>query len=500
MDSSTPKFPLTGLDRPLTRRRLLVAALVSGAGALAACAPAASPAATTAPKPVETAKPAATAAASAAASPAAAATKAATTAPVAAGAKPFAGVTLNGAMFEHTYSAVMKEQLPEFEKATGMKVNLELTGMPVFTQRADLELSTKGSAYDFLCIAFAWSGRWVGAGWFADLEPYIKDANKTPKDWEADDFGLTSPFKDAKGTRFGFPWIAEVMVQTVARPDIIQQAGLKIPTTYEEMAKVMAATHNKDGVAAYVAAKHHHWFWPPILFGFGGKVFKDPPDNLTPTLDTPEAIEAAEYYGNILRSYGVEGVLSYVDDQMVNAQVQGRANISMHTLSWTMPVCDPAKSKVADKVIYAPLPAGPKGYFPGVGANGLGIPLGSKQKDAAWEFMKWAVGKELIWKMVREKNYTSPARLSVLNSAEFKKKLTVNGVDLPALATKVMEAADKGGYMKYRTTTVFPQMTDKLNKVIETIATKQMSAKDAMKQAQTEAVADLKKAGIKIDA
>ena len=72
-----------------------------------------------------------------------------------------------------------------------------------------------------------------------------------------------------------------------------------------------------------------------------------------------------------------------------------------------------------------------------------------------------------------------------------------NGVDLVALAMKVFEISGKSGYMKYRTVPVFPQVGDKINKAIEVITTKQMSAEAAMKQAQ--AIADLKRAGVKID-
>jgi multiple sugar transport system substrate-binding protein len=40
---------------------------------------------------------------------------------------------------------------------------------------------------------------------------------------------------------------------------------------------------------------------------------------------------------------------------------------------------------------------------------------------------------------------------------------------------------------------------EKINKAIEVIATKQMSAEAAMKQAQAETIADLKKAGVPLD-
>jgi multiple sugar transport system substrate-binding protein len=441
-------------------------------------------------------------AARAAAAPATVAQAAPATAPAVVGAaKPFAGVTLNAAMFEHTFSTVLKELLPDFEQKSGIKVNLELQAFPIYNQRADLELSTKGSAYDVLNVTFIYAGRWVGAGWFTNLEELVRDPNRTPPDWLPDDFvgGAIAPFRDRKGDRFGFPWLGEVQVATIARPDLIQKAGLRIPETYEDLMKVLAAVHEKDGVRAYVAQKLHHWLWIHFLHGFGGNVFKDPPENLTPTLASPAAIQAAEFYANILRTYAPEGVLSYTDDQMVLAQVQGRANISMHTLSWTMPVADPAKSKVADRVVYAMVPAGPKGLFPGTGSHALGIPVGSKKKEAAWEFVKWAVGKDTIWRQVKERSFTSPCRLSILNHPDFKGRMTKNGVDLVALATRVFDLSERGGYMKYRTVPVFPQVGDKINKAIEAVTTRQLSAEAAMKQAQAQAIADLKRAGVKVD-
>ena len=77
--------------------------------------------------------------------------------------------------------------------------------------------------------------------------------------------------------------------------------------------------------------------------------------------------------------------------------------------------------------------------------------------------------------------------------------MTFNGRDVAALSVKIFELAEKAGYMKYRTVPVFPQVGDKINKAIDNVATKQMSAEAAMKQAQIESIADLKKAGINIE-
>jgi multiple sugar transport system substrate-binding protein len=156
------------------------------------------------------------------------------------------------------------------------------------------------------------------------------------------------------------------------------------------------------------------------------------------------------------------------------------------------------ESKVAKTILYAPMPKGPKGFFPGLNSHGLGIPAGSKNKDAAWAFIQWALSKETLGRIIKEHSYGTVCRRSIIESPEFKQKLTFNGQDVAALFLQVLELGGKSGYMKYRTVPVFPQVGDKINKAIERIATGQANGKDAMKQAQEEALADLQKSGVKL--
>ncbi len=74
--------------------------------------------------------------------------------------------------------------------------------------------------------------------------------------------------------------------------------------------------------------------------------------------------------------------------------------------------------------------------------------------------------------------------------------MTLNGQDVASLYLQVLELGGKGGYMKYRTVPVFPQVGDKINKAIERIATGQDDAPAALKLAQQQAIEDLKKAGV----
>ena len=108
--------------------------------------------------------------------------------PVIAQTKPFAGVTLRGASFQHRFFTLLQNYIPEFEAQTGMKVDLQLSAFPVYNQQANLELSSGGSAFDFCNVTFTLASRWVAAGLLTNLDEFTSDPNLTPSDWNPKDF------------------------------------------------------------------------------------------------------------------------------------------------------------------------------------------------------------------------------------------------------------------------------------------------------------------------
>ena len=151
--------------------------------------------------------------------------------------KPYAGTTINASCFQTTYYEYLKNYFPQFEEKTGIKVNFTMQAFPVYNQRTDLELSTKGSAIDCCNVTFIYSGRWIGAGWMTNLDTFTKDAKYTPASWEPEDFagGPQSAMKNAKGETFGYTWEAGAMIMGAARYDLIEKAGLKMPETFDDL-------------------------------------------------------------------------------------------------------------------------------------------------------------------------------------------------------------------------------------------------------------------------
>ena len=419
-------------------------------------------------------------------------------APAQGGAKPLSGTTLNIACWSAPYAKIVADYIPEFESATGAKVNYDTPSFPIYNQRTDIELSTRGSAYDVLNVTFIYSGRWIGAQWFTPLDDFFNNPKKTTADWDVADFlpGAANPFKDKAGQLFAIPWTADIYMAGAARYDLLEKVGKKMPDNFDALLDTMKAVHKQDGVPAFLPENHYGWSFIPFLQGFGGNVFRNPPDDLTPVLDTPEAIAGAEYFSNLLREFGPDGAISYTYDQVVATLKAGRANYSPNGQIFLLQM-GAEDSKVNKTCAFSMCPEGPKGRFPGVASHGWGIPVGSKNKDAAWQFIAWAMSKPVIRKMVIERGYSSITRGSLIDSPEFKGKLLVNGQDISKIYLDTI-AMGARGYMKYRTIHVYPQVDKQIDIAIQNIASHQLSAKEAMQQAQQNSLNELKRAGVKL--
>lgn len=421
-------------------------------------------------------------------------------APLIAQTKPFAGVTLHGASFQHRFFTLLQKYIPEFEDQTGIKVDLQLSAFPVYNQQANLELSSGGSAYDFVNVTFILAARWVAAGLLANLDEFTGDPNLTPAEWNPKDFveGAQVPYRDAKGATYGYSWEGGAMLMGLSRMDLMEKKGLKIPKTFAELQQVCAEINGTDGVAGISSFQLHHWNLPPYIQGFGGNIFRKPPGDIMPALNAPETIQGIEFYANLLKS-APRGVLTYTEDQARQSLLTGRANIFIHSSAWVTPILLSEESKVKDTSRVVRMPAGPVHDHPASNSQGLGIPKNAKNKKAAWEFIKWALSPDISMRLVKEHGHSSVCRRSIITSDIYRKLNTVNGQDLGALYLEGLELPAKGeNYMAYRTVKEFPIVGDVLNKAFEQVATGQLPAKDAMNAAQDQAIAALRRAGTQL--
>jgi multiple sugar transport system substrate-binding protein len=173
----------------------------------------------------------------------------------------------------------------------------------------------------------------------------------------------------------------------------------------------------------------------------------------------------------------------------------GRVNYAPHNHAFCALMGEEG-SKVIKTSNFSMIPKGPKGRFPGVASHGWGIPVGAKNKDASWEFIKWSMSKELIARLIQKHGLGSVTRKSLLDSDAYKQRMVINGVDTGKIFLDSIAMSEQG-YMKYRTVHVYPQANAQINQAVSRVISGQMKGKESFSLAQANTLADLKRAGVR---
>lgn len=318
------------------------------------------------------------------------------------GGKPYAGTAIRVLGANHPWADALKPLLPDFEAKTGIKVNLEQYGEDQLTQKLTTEFTAGSSDVDaFMQRPLQEAKLHAQNGYYTDLNPFLKDTKKTPADYDVNDISKAALGTETVGDVLtGIPIVVESEV-LYYRKDLLQAAGVAVPKTLDELkaaaAKLTDKSKEQYGFVARGQRSPSVTQFSSFLYSFGGDWFDLKTKKAT--VDTPEFIQAATFYGSLLKDYGPPGVLNMSFPQAAAVVAQGKAAMYTDANSIYQLMLDPKQSQVADKMGVAPFPAGPKGAnMYTVTSWGLSMYAKAPHKDAAWEFIKWATSKEIVIK------------------------------------------------------------------------------------------------------
>lgn len=339
--------------------------------------------------------------------------------------KKYEGTTLRFLANKHPWTDAIEPLIPEFEKKTGIKVNLEVFPEDQFRQKVTVELAAGTGSMDvFMSMPVQEGQKFERSGWYEPLDKFVPNKALTNPDFDAKDF-LKASFDGERinGKLIGLPIQSETEL-LFYRKDLFEKYKVKVPTTMDEMlAAARKLTMDTDGdgqvdlygiVSRGKRAAATSQF-STYLHNFGGEwLDKD----RKPAVNTPAAIKAFQYYGNILRNYGPPGSSNNHWYEVTSLFSQGKAAMMTDASVFMSIVEDPEKSKVGGKVGYVVFPKGSAGTHPLVINWGLSISAQSRNKEAAWYFLQWAASKENALKAQLANVPT--ARKSAWESPEFK--------------------------------------------------------------------------------
>ena len=171
------------------------------------------------------------------------------------------------------------------------------------------------------------------------------------------------------------------------RADLLEQKGLQVPKTWDELMDVSQKLAEGDKYRyQWLPETFHGSQW---IFENGGSLMSA--DNKTVTFNSPEAVEAIQVYTDLLTKYSA---IFWGNDQGERIQGIKDGRIAMFSDGpYNMGIMKSAAPEMAGqwRVALHPYNKQPGSYL---GGTGLVIPAQSKQKEAAWKFIEYAMRVE----------------------------------------------------------------------------------------------------------
>lgn len=191
---------------------------------------------------------------------------------------------------------VVDPLIDRFEAETGIRVERRMVPWAELKEQLILSLAG-GVAPDVSAVSSDWGTELSLLGVFADLGPFIeRDALYDYEDIFPSAFEL---WRTREGIQYAFPFDFDISAVFYNR-SIFDQAGLAYPdenltwTSLHETAKRLTVDEDGDGQPDQYGFANGHSHWATYVWANGGDLIG--PDGVTPTLNTPQAVEALEFW------------------------------------------------------------------------------------------------------------------------------------------------------------------------------------------------------------
>jgi len=169
--------------------------------------------------------------------------------------------------------------------------------------------------------------------------------------------------------------------------DAFAEAGLEVPTTWPELGAAAEALTTEDRVG--LAVSNDLARWAAFLYAAGGTVTNE--DFSAMTLDTPEALEAMEFYTGLAANGFAKTAADLEAGWPGEAFGQGKAAMATEG-NWIYPYLKDNFPDLNFSVVE--LPAGPAGEATMAFTVCYGVAAGGQNQEAAWKLVNFLTGAD----------------------------------------------------------------------------------------------------------
>ncbi len=290
------------------------------------------------------------------------------------------------------YEAAEK-MLPEFEKKTGIKVNIIKHPYENSLSEQVRDFVAQGDL-DIALIDLVWIGNFAENEWVLPIDQFVNDPKLKDPDLDIDDFFplVLNAFGGWNGKIYGLPF-DNYSGLLFYNKCMLKDAGFDgPPETWQELMDVYAPKLTKgDKYAFALQSKRNETqsadSFARVLWPFGGSFLdKDFKSNLL-----SKESQAGLKFRQDLMKYMPPGIVSYDHAEAVNGLAQGDVAMITEWSAFYATLTSPETSKITDCLGIAPEPKGPAGRKPALGGFSLAVASQADEKEqaAAWLFIQW---------------------------------------------------------------------------------------------------------------
>ena len=388
----------------------------------------------------------------------------------------------------------------DFTAKTGHNVEWVTLEENVLRQRVTTDIATRGGAFDVMTIGMYETPIWAAQDWLVPLD-------KLPASYDVDDLlpamraGLSY-----KGKLYAAPFYGESSM-VMYRTDLMEKAGLKMPDapSWDFISKAaVAMTDKANQVYGICLRGKAGWgenaaFITTLANSFGARLFDE---NWKPQFDSREWLNALEFYLDLMKKAGPPGASSNGFNENLALFQQGKCGMWIDATVAASFVTNPEDSTVADKVRFALAPDNGLGKRSNwLWAWALGVPAGTQKQAAALEFITWATSKEYLALVAKNEGWANVppgSRTSLYENPNYKKvpfaKMTLDSINAANPNKPTVDPVPYVG-IQFASIPEWQGIGTAIGQQFSAALAGQMSAKQALENAQSLAEREMRRAG-----
>jgi N,N'-diacetylchitobiose transport system substrate-binding protein len=214
---------------------------------------------------------------------------------------------------------------------------------------------------------------------------------------------------------YGYPWNAAVRA-LVYRADLFEAAGLEPPATWDDVVTTgLAFQKAYPEMYGFGVAGGGQWYYLPNVWSWGGEIAVEDDGVWTSGMDSPEAVDAYDFYASLLTEHHLspEGSMTWSGGDMVNSFNQGDLGMFVAG-NWDLKsllLQNPDMEALVGTTLMPEGPGGNNSTF--MGGSNFTIFDGCEQPETAKAFIEFVLDPERLVEFTSQLGFM-PANLEAL--------------------------------------------------------------------------------------